>query len=363
MATEMPSHLLLDPAQKVETLEESSHPASSPPEWIMSKTPPADLARWIESAEGGFFHSPLGLSVGAPAGEPLYATLQAGAERVGIAVGVLSSCRFGSTPRHAYFPTLPALAPAYRRDRILEALIAKLYHRGMAEVSFHSFDANWIPEKFPPNGNPRLEHLVPLEGGPDQILNRLGSGHRRNCRRGIRAGWKLRQQHGEAARTTMSLVLESAAQRADELGRGFAPGIFAGLSDNGTGPELPAAEMHVHSVLEDDVLLAAGLVGVAGDHGYYIMGGSTPEGYRSYAAVWLHFSIMTWLATRGCKVYNLGGTPAAAEDPADPGHGLFRFKTQLGGETRLCRGFRLILRPAHMSLHQALGFAGRLLRR
>lgn len=363
MATEMQSHLLLDLAETVKTKEESSRSAPAAPAWVISETPPADLALWLESAEGGFFHSPLGLRVGAPAGEPLYATLHTGTERVGIAVGVLSSCRFNSTPRHAYFPTLPALAYAHRHDRTLEALIKMLHHRGIAEVSFHSFDARWIPERFPLNGNLRLEHLVPLEGGPDQILNRLGSSHRRNCRRGIKAGWKLRQRYGEDARDTMGLVLESAAQRADELGRGFAPGIFTGLRSDGTGPEPRAAQLHVFSATEDDLLLAAALVGVAGDQGYYIMGGSTPAGYRAYAAVWLQFSIMDWLATHGCKTYNLGGTPAAAQDPADPGHGLFRFKSQFGGETRLCQGFHLVLRPAHMSLHQLLGFAGRLLRR
>lgn len=347
------------------TRADKTPPLTKPPhlEWVLSETPPPDLTHWIEAGGGGFFHSPLGLEVGAPDGEPLFATLRAGAEGVGIAVGVLGKCRFASTPRHAYFPTLPAIRPAPWRGRALRALISALSHRGVAEVSLHSFDAGWMPAGLPPDGKLRLEHVVSLEGGADQIMGRLGSGHRRNCRRGIKAGWELRQLYGETARVALSHVLESAAQRAEVLGRGFRPGIFAGLREDAPGTAPRAASLHVLSVMDGDLLLAAALIGVARAQGYYIMGGSTAEGYRSYAGVWLHFSIMNWLAERGCSSYNLGGTPAAAADPADPGHGLYRFKTQFGGETRPCRGAHLVLRPAHMSLHRLLGFARQVLQR
>lgn len=347
------------------TLSDATPPRAAPPnlEWVLSATPPPNLAHWIEAADGGFFHSPLGLEVGAPEGEPIYATLKAGTEGIGIAVGVLTTCRFASAPRHAYFPTLPAIRPARWRGKALRALISALYRRGIAEVSLQSFDAAWIPYGLPYDGKDRVEHVVALDGGDGQIMERLGSGHRRNCRRGIRAGWKLRQLYGENARAALNVVLESAAQRAEEMGRGFRPGIFAGLQDDHPDTEPRTASLHVLSVMDADTLLAAALIGVAGTQGYYIMGGSTAEGYRSYAGVWLHFSIMNWLAERGCKKYNLGGTPAAAADPGDQGHGLYRFKTQFGGETRPCRGAHLELRPTHTALHRIVGFARNVFRR
>lgn len=332
-------------------------------DWVLSATPPPGLARWIEAAEGGFFHSPLGLEVGAPDGEPLYATLRTGSEGVGIAVGVMTTCRFASAPRHAYFPTLPAIRPARWRGRALRALIAALYHRGIAEVCFDSFDAGWVPQRLPSDGKDRIEHVVSLAGGADRIIDRLGSGHRRNCRRGIRGGWKLQRLYGESARAALDVVLESAAQRATVLGRGFRPAIFAGLNDDASATDPSAATLHVLSAYDGNTLLAAALVGVTRSQGYYIMGGSTPAGYQAYAGVWLHYSIMNWLAEQGCTDYNLGGTPAAAADPDDPGHGLYRFKTQFGGELRPCRSAHLVLRPAHMSLHRVIGFARGVLQR
>lgn len=332
-------------------------------EWTLSRTPPSHLGDLIHAVDGGFFHSPLGLEVGAPNGSPIYAILRSSTEEVGIAVGILHGCRFASEPRHAYFPTLPAIPAAPWRARALNTLIFTLYQHGIAEVSFDSFDAPWLPEGLLTDRKLRLEHIVHLDGGADGILDRFSAGHRRNCRRGLKAGWELRPLYGDEAREAIDLVLKSAARRADGLGRGFRPGFFAGLREEDTEISNRVARLHALSVTDGERLLGAALVGRAGEKAYYIMGGSTPEGYRAYAGAWMHFGIMNWLAGQGCRSYNLGGTPAAAARPDDPGHGLFRFKTQFGGETRRCRGIYRTLRPVHMSIHRMIGLTRRLVQR
>ena len=42
------------------------------------------------------------------------------------------------------------------------------------------------------------------------------------------------------------------------------------------------------------------------------------------------------LTADGFEVFNLGGVSAAAEDPEDAAHGLYRFKDGWGGERVSC---------------------------
>lgn len=332
-------------------------------DWVLSATPPPDWELRLISAGGGFFHSPLGLRVGAPAGEPVYGTLRWGKAGIGIAVGVLSSCRFATTPRHAYFPSLPALSPSPWRDHALAALITELNRRGVAEVVMDSFDAPWMSGQFSSNeGRARVEHLVPLNAEPDKLLAGFGRTHRQRWRRGERAHWTMRSLSGQTAQESMSRVLKSAGVRAQERGRGFLPGVFTDLDQLTTNHSAGGGDLHVFAAENDGSLLAATVIGVGGDRGYYVAGGSTPEGYGCHAAIWLHYNIMIWLRERGCKTYNLGGTLAAA-NPGDPGHGLYHFKAEFGGEVRACRNVRHVLRPVHVALHHFLGSASRLVRR
>lgn len=328
--------------------------------WRFSVAPPEGWGDELERVGGGFFHAPLGLKVGAPAGEALYCRLLDGETVVGVGLGVRSSCRLSSRPRHVYFPAYPAIAVAAWREQALAALIDELGRWGAAEVVIDPYDTRWMPERVPyPEGASRVEHVIAIDADPEPMMQRFGDTFRRTCRRGGREEWELRTLFGEGARRALQQVQTSAALRALEHGRAFVPAVVGAL-------ETPHARggggVQAFGAFAGETLLAAALVGIAARRGYYVLGGSTPEGYRCRAAVWLHWRIMAWLGERGCHTYNLGGTPAAAAHPDDPGHGLYRFKSGFGGALVPSQGARWVPRPLHVFFHHTVRRAGALRR-
>jgi lipid II:glycine glycyltransferase (peptidoglycan interpeptide bridge formation enzyme) len=101
-----------------------------------------------------------------------------------------------------------------------------------------------------------------------------------------------------------------------------------------------------------DTPLAAALIGWGNGRAFYIMGGSTPEGYEAGASVWLHWRIINQLAESRFTHYNLGGASPTASNADDPAHGLYRFKTAFGARIVPCRSLYWTLSVSHARLHQ-----------
>jgi len=299
---------------------------------------PSDWSFQLQRCEAGFFHSPLGIQTAAPLGEPLFAQLLRGEEVVGVAAGVRSGCRLSFRRCHYYFPTLPALADLHHPDEVLFALVRVLRSHGAAEVIFESFDARWEPRMTTRRTRPRQEYVVSLEIPLSEQAARLGTTHRRHLRRGVKEGWTVRLLHGEDARALLQEVPGAAT-------RSPAPALTA---DWGT---------EVYSAWHGATPLAAVLVGWANRRAYHVLSGSTAEGYRRSASAWLHWRIMGCLAEHGFTTYNLGGTPASADRPQDPAHGLFRFKTGFGSKVVRCRGAQWIFGRAHAGAHEVAAWA------
>jgi len=323
--------------------------------WVLSAACPADWASLLERCGGGFFHSPSGLDVGAPPGQPLFARLVEAGQVTGIAALVRGRCRLSLRPGHVHAPTFPALMGSGPCSEALADLIAALARGGAAEVVMASFDARW-------NGHPapdahatplpqRREYEVSLNGGPDQHLARCSDTHARHLRRGEREQWAFRSLDEAEGLAVLSEVQAVAARRI--AARGVAAGEIPARP-----PRAPAMDVtepwgtRVFSAWASGQLLAAALVGWANQRGFYVQGGSTARGYERSAAVWLHWRIMGVLAAQGCTAYNLGGTAASADRPGDPEHGLYRFKTGFGVQVRLCQGVHWAMRPWHLGVHR-----------
>ena len=319
--------------------------------WQLADTPHPDWPHWVEACGGGVFHTPAGVLVGAPEGEVVYVHLVAGGETRGIAVGVRSRCRLSWRVRHAHFPALPALAPGIDVGDALEALRDVLRKAGIAEVEIGSYDASYVPAD---GIEPRLEYVVSFPQTGD-VTSAWGTTHRRHVRRGDRDGWTTRLLLGDEARTAILGIQQSTAERAASLHRGFAPAQVTGWVSLVTATlPLPDWGLAVVGAYRDTTLLAALLLGWAGQRAFYLIGGSTPDGYQCGAAPWLHAQAMTMLARRGIQRYNLGGTPLDAAEESSPAHGLYRFKTGFGVSPVERRGMRWLLRPGHAQLHQML---------
>jgi Acetyltransferase (GNAT) domain len=314
--------------------------------WVVQTRSPAAWPQYVEACGGGFFHSSLGLGYGAPEGEPVFALLEGPGAVVGCALGVRSPCALTRRPAHYYFPTLPVLVSTTSRDEALANLVAGLRSQGAAEARFDSFDARWRPGDGLPAGGTRtrIEHIVPLLDDPERQLRGFHESHRRKARRGAREGWTLELPVGQEAVDLLQSIDESGAERGRPI-VGLQDLRLSAEQDSGTSGAA------VFAACADGAPLSGALVGWSHGRAVYLIGGSTPEGYRRAAAVWLHWRIMEILVGRGLKEYSLGGTGEAASRPESPRHGLYRFKAGFGGEVVACHGAGWALRPNHMRAH------------
>jgi len=271
---------------------------------------------------------------------------------VGLAVGVWRRCRLSPRRRHFYAPTLPALADASLHGDAVLAWREHLRENGAAEVILDSFDSRWDHHPLLNGERARQEYVVTLDSRVGELAPRFDETHRRHLRRGEREGWEIRLLQGDEASAALEAVQYAAARRAEVRGDAFESRLpaLAALKKPRSGLDASWG-VETFAAWCRDMLLAAVLVGWANHRAYYILGGSTPEGYGRSASVWLHWAVMRMLAGHGCTAYNLGGTPDSAVRPESPAHGLFRFKHGFGAEIVRCRGVRWELHPTHLRAH------------
>jgi GNAT acetyltransferase-like protein len=319
--------------------------AEGAPRWLLRAACPPQWSEHLERCGGGFFHAPPGLA-GMPPGHPLFAELVMDKAVIGVAAGMRSGCALSLRPRHVYFPTVPALHRLERREEAFIALMAALRAEGVADVVIDSFDAGWLPAL--PTGKAearsRVEYVVRLVPDAEALARRCSAHHRLHLKRGACEGWTLRILDGEEARELLGAVQRGAAARAADRGDPFAAGVLP--------PEGAHWGATTFSAWHDRIPLAAALIGWANRRAFFVLGGSTPEGYARGAAVWLHWRIMSYLADKGFTAYNLGGTTCSAALSGDPAHGLYRFMTAFGADVVPRRSIRWTLRPSHVRAHR-----------
>jgi hypothetical protein len=271
-------------------------------------------------------------------------------------MGIRNRCRLSRSWRHYHLASPPACIG--QAASTTTQLVRALSREGAAEIVIDSFDA---PANYPvlaqrAPGPARTEHRISTAGLTAADLHKsFSSTHRRHASRGEREGWQLRTLTGIEASELLYSVQGSASERAHERGDGFAtlklaPSLLGGVPD-----EFSAAwGRRCFASYAGEALLAVALVGWGNGRGFYLIGGSTPEGYERSAAVWTQWQIMSMGACAGHITYNLGGTPGGAEGAGHPSHGLFRFKTGYGSQPISCKGSRWIVSPSHHRTHRLL---------
>jgi hypothetical protein len=322
--------------------------------WQATSRPGTDWAALLERCGGSFFHSPPALRASLPPGEPVFARLVGGGEVLAVAAGVMCGCRLSLRRRHARFAALPAAAPGVDRAAAAALLARALAAGGAAEVAMDSFASpgGAVPGGGALPGRERWEWVVPLSS-PAEVAPRLSRAHRRHATAGDRAGWTLRELGGSEAARLLAAVQDAAAGRAARRGDPFGAGVPGAAGDRAVKLGEPWG-VCTFAAYDGAEPLAAALVGWANRRAFYLVGGSTPEGYRRSAAPWLHARVMERLAGHGFAEYDLGGTAAEAAAPAHPAHGLHRFKAGFGAEPVPCRGARWEPGHAHLRAHRAL---------
>ncbi len=327
--------------------------------WEVTETAPPGWSGLVRSCSGTYFHSPAVVEADRDRSGAWYALLRSGSDVVGVSVVCPRRCRLSLRRRHASLPSLPAVRGTLSEDyaAVLASLVRRLAGRGISALEIGSYgagrpaslSAGTVPGFA--SGGERIEHRLPLDGSDGAGLSRMSSHHRRYVRQGENRGLELRILEGRAALEALERVVTEAAARSREGGDGFrppslpSPKVFRPPSPEGWGGTVFAA-------LDGSDLLSAAYLGWGGGRAFYVSGGSTRAGYDAKAAFWMHPAIARELAGRGFRRYNLGGTPAGAEDDEHPQHGLFRFKSGFGPDRVRCRGGTCRLDGAHLALHR-----------
>ena len=329
-------------------------------EWSVSAERPTNWDELVRDLGGGFFHTAGGLAASGVIGEPFFARLRQGSDLAGISAGVRSPCRVTPRPEHVYLPTVPAIPERSVRHAALDGLVRAMASDEAVALTLDSYDAGWQvtrPSVTPVEIAVRQEYIVPLAQPSERMTEHLSAGHRRHVRRGDREGWKVQMVSSKDGQALLAEVQRLAAGRAASRGDAFraAPEPYGG---EGLDPASTAEGSVTFIARHGTTALAAALVGWAVGRGYYVMGGSTPEGYRAAASIWLHWRIMCRLADLGFISYNLGGSSATAASPEDPSHGLYRFKLGFGSSIVPCCSARWDLSPSHQRLHRLGGWLG-----
>lgn len=332
--------------------------------WDVTETAPAGWSGHMRACGGTYFHSPAVVEADRDRSDAWFALLRSGGDVAGISVACPRGCRLSLRRRHATLPSLPAVRepPVGDYPDLLASLASRLADRGISALEIGSYGAG-ERSSLPADGSrgwaagrERLEYRLPLDGPDGARLPTMSSHHRRYVRQGENAGFELRILEGRDALGALERVLTEAAARSREGGDGFRP------------PSLPSPEVFrppspgrwggsVFAAFDGSDLLSAAFLGWGGGKAFYVSGGSTSAGYNAKAAFWMHPAIARDLAGRGFRRYNLGGTPADAEDDEHPQHGLYRFKSGFGADRIRCRDGTCRLDRAHLALH---GLARRL---
>lgn len=165
----------------------------------------------------------------------------------------------------------------------------------------------------------RTEYVLKLRGA--DLWDSLSSNHRRNVKRGGKAGLTVRQATDQqACREHVRLIGLSMQRRTERGEKVREPGqmrTFLAFVQNGAGELFQA-------VLEGKVLSSV-LVFFGGRGAYYQSAGTSPEGMELGASHFLIHQIASALQEQSQDVFNLGG--AERWNP-----GLNRFKAGFGAE-------------------------------
>ncbi len=330
----------------------SNPPTTRRPHWTRLLSCPAGWHETLNACGGGFFHTPLGQRAGAPAGDPLFYVYSHDGVVAAAAVGVGHACRLSARPRHAYFPSPPAMRDRALAGAALSELFARLRLDGYAEVTVDSFDApGCVPLARPAAIARRQEYTVPLSDDAESLLRRCAETHRRHIRRGDRSAWGFQLHTGITARRVIDAVLANARARAAARGAGFASPM-PDVVDEAAPTFERRWGVAVCAAWNGAILLSAAMVGWGLRSAYCVMAGSSDAGYTASASTWLQHRIMVTLGAAGFVRYNLGGaSPSPGEADAQP-DGLQRFKLGFGAVPVPCESAHVVLRPLHARGHE-----------
>lgn len=305
--------------------------------------------RWDAEAlrlGGNMFHSRAwGEACRTLDGDVLYLRLERDDELVGVAVAAARRTRWrplGRLRDVLHLTTPPALAPDVSRRDALVALEDFSRARGFAVLRIGSYadprpSDEELPGRLPTRIHPRLEFRVALGPDPAATLGRMHAGHRRNIRKAADQGFEFAERTSLEGALTLHALQEQTFQRRRGLGNEDAAAWERDSYARTMAAYLASGAIRFFFASRHGVPLSGIGTLEFGSGAYYLVGGTSAEGYQCKAVFALFGYTIDRLIAQGCTELNLGGVGMEVQDERHVDHGLYRFKAGFGATILQCR--------------------------
>lgn len=229
---------------------------------------------------------------------------------------LVSFLRQGVFGRRLEIPSLPELPhdAAWWRS-----LLRALRRAGITYFQAQTFGSPEGAGPLPARGLPvaeRTEFVLDLRS---DLTSTMSSGHRRNVRRGQRAGLHVRSEgdpadHGRLTQES----LRRRRERREDAGSGISADDARAVIASGAG--------RLYQAMAESKVVSSMLVLRAPEAAYYHSAGTSADGMVIGASHWLLHAVAQQLRDEGVREFNLGGVPAHDA-------GLARFKRSFGARS------------------------------
>jgi hypothetical protein len=301
---------------------------------------------------GNMFHSRAwGEACGALDGEVLYLRLVRGNRPVGVAVASTQRTRWRPLRRWRDVLTLnspPALAPDVPRQDALSAIEGFAHRQGFGVLRVNSYadqrpSDDAVPDPARVRIQPRLEFRVAL--GPDlaATLARMGAGHRRNIRKAGEQDFDFSENTSLEGALALHALQEQTFHRRRDLGNENAAAWPVESYRRTMAAYLEARAIRFFFASRRGVPLSGIGTLEFGGSAYYLVGGTSAEGYTCKAVFALFAHTIERLIGQGCSELNLGGVGVDVQDEQHVDHGLYRFKAGFGSTVLTLRDVEIRL--------------------
>lgn len=302
---------------------------------------------------GNMFHSyAWGTACGAIDGEALYLRLARASAPIGLAVGSVRRTRWrplGPWRDVLSLNSPPALAPGVPRRDAMRALEDFARHRRFGRLRVGSYadprpTETGIASSPRVRVEPRLEFRVALGPTFEDSVARMSAGHRRNIRKASKLHFQFTEDTSLDGALALHALQEQTFDRRRTLG-----------NENAAAWPLESYRRTMDAYLEAGVIRfffarrnGVPLSGLGtlefGTQAYYLVGGTSAEGYTCRAVFALFAYTIDRLISEGYSELNLGGVGMAVRDERHVDHGLYRFKAGFGADILTLHDAELRLR-------------------
>jgi lipid II:glycine glycyltransferase (peptidoglycan interpeptide bridge formation enzyme) len=291
-------------------------------------------------------------------GTPWFLAAYAGSEPVGGAVATLH--RSSRPILSRLFRSLEVASHPFgegaavdAREEILKSLEALGRETGCATIDLQSFQSGESPirpERYGYREEARVEFVVDLTRGLDEVWRGIGKGQRERIRKLERLGLAVAIGTERSDLDALRAARQETHDKRARRGQAYALTGDEPFYDRLHRWVLARGIGRLFVARKEDVPVAALLFSTFHGRAYSMFSGSSEEGYKLGAQSLLFWRAVESFHADGFTELNRGGVPGASEREDHPLHGIYQFKRQLGGTPVRCySGFR-VLSPARHAL-------------